>query len=213
MPQAQEFKFNFKSRKITDESGKEIGRTKKQPSLVASLPVPTNDEIISHLAVPDSAVAKLVMASVAAVIYGAAREQFDDVIDGFGDDDSQEVNASMLDYDKLDLEFLANLPPSQRGAAALSDEDWAAFFGDYLNVMVAATGKEAARINNHINLFKKPQKAKANKEVLAVLVDQLDIYLASSQNLEETGEAASRLRNKFAKWHAEPEKQVDLSVL
>ena len=213
MPQAQEFKFNFKSRKITDESGKEIGRTKKQPSLVASLPVPTNDEIIAQLAVPESAVAKLVMSAIAAVIYGAAREQFDEVIDGFGDADDKEVSASMLDYDKLDLEFLANLPPSQRGASALSEEDWTAFFGDYLQVMVAATGKEEARIKNHINLFQKPQKAKANKDVLAILVDQLDIYMASSQNLEDTGEAASRLRVKFAKWHAEPEKAVDLSVL
>ena len=213
MPQAQEFKFNFKSRKITDESGKEIGRTKKQPSLVANLPVPTNDEIIAQLAVPESPVAKLVMSAVAAVIYGAAREQFDEVIDGFGEDDTKEVSASMLDYDKLDLEFLANLPPSQRGTTALSEEDWTAFFEDYLQVMVVATGKEEARIKNHINLFKKPQKAKANKDVLAVLVDQLDIYLSSSQNLEDTGEAASRLRTKFAKWHAEPEKQVDLSVL
>ena len=213
MPQAQEFKFNFKSRKITDEAGKEIGRTKKQPSLVASLPVPTHEELIAQLTVPESAIAKLVMSAVSAVIYGAAREQFDEIIDGFGDDDTQEVNASMLDYDKLDLEFLANLPPSQRGGSALSEEDWAAFFGDYLQVMVAATGKEAARINNHINLFKKPLKAKAHKDILAVLVDQLDIYMASSQNLEETGEAASRLRTKFAKWHAEPEKVVDLSIL
>ncbi len=213
MPQALEQKFNFKSRKITDESGKEIGRTKKQPSLVATLPVPTNEELIAQLQVPESAISKLVMAAVQAVIYGAAREQFDEIIDSFGDDDTQEVNASMLDYDKLDLEYLANLPPSQRGGTALSEEDWTAFFGDYLQVMVAATGKEEARIKNHINLFKKPLKAKAHKDILAVLVDQLDIYMASSQNLEETGEAASRLRTKFAKWHAEPEKVVDLSIL
>lgn len=213
MPQATEFKFHFKSRKITDESGKEIGRTKKQPSVVASLPVPTPAEVQDFLADAESPVSKVIMSAISAVIYNAAREQFDDVIDGFGDDDTKEVNAGFLDYDKLDFAFLASLPPSARASSALTEEDWVAFYEDYLQVMVAATGKEEARIKNHINLFKKPLKAKTNKDVLGVLIDQLDIYLASSANLEDTGDAAGRLRNKFAKWLSEPEKAVDLSIL
>ena len=212
MPVAQTYKFNFKSRRITDENGNEIGRTKKQPSLTVDLPVPSTDEVIAMLQA-GGAEAVLLMTQIGDTIYQAARGQFDEVIEQFGDDDSKEVTADMLNYDQLSISYLANLPPSSRGVQAISDEEWQAFFEDYLAVMVAATGKTEDRIKNHINLFKKPQKAKANKEVLKVLVDQLDIYLASSGNLEDTGTCAVRIRDRFNKWIAEPEKAANLDLL
>ena len=212
MPVAQTYKFNFKSRRITDEAGNEIGRTKKQPSLTVDLPVPTTDEVIAMLQ-SGGAEAVLLMMQISDIIYQAARGQFDEVIEQFGDDDSKEVTADMLNYDQLSISYLANLPPSSRGVQAISDEEWQAFFEDYLAVMVAATGKTEDRIKNHINLFKKPQKAKANKEVLKVLVDQLDIYLASSGNLEDTGTCAVRIRDRFNKWISEPEKAAALDLL
>lgn len=212
MPVAQTYKFNFKSRRITDESGNEIGRTKKQPSLTVDLPIPSTDEVISMLQA-GGAEAVLLMTQIGDTIYQAARGQFDEIIEQFGDDDSKEVTADMLNYDQLSISYLANLPPSSRGVQAISDEEWQAFFEDYLAVMVAATGKTEDRIKNHINLFKKPQKAKANKEVLKVLVDQLDIYLASSGNLEDTGTCAVRTRDRFNKWISEPEKAANLDLL
>ena len=212
MPVAQTYKFNFKSRRITDENGNEIGRTKKQPSLTVDLPGPSIDEVIAMLQA-GGAEAVLLMTQIGDTIYQAARGQFDEVIEQFGDDDSKEVTADMLNYDQLSISYLANLPPSSRGVQAISDEEWQAFFEDYLAVMVAATGKTEDRIKNHINLFKKPQKAKANKEVLKVLVDQLDIYLASSGNLEDTGTCAVRIRDRFNKWIAEPEKAANLDLL
>lgn len=211
MPIAKTFKFNFKSRAIKDESGKEIGRTKKQPSVEVDLPILSADEIIELLATGGKE-SELIVSAVSDIIYGAARQQFDEVIESFGDNQEKEVNASMLDYDKLTLSYVASIPASQRGTTALSEEDWILFFEDYVAVMVAATGKEEARIKNHINIFKKPVKVKANKEVLNVLVDQLDIYLASSANLEDTGTCAARLRAKFAKW-LETDEAVDYSVL
>jgi hypothetical protein len=204
MPIAQTFKFNFKSRAIKDENGNEIGRTKKQPSVECDLPILSVDEIIASLN-NGGKEAELIQDAVAQIIVGAARNQFDDIIEAFGQDSDQEVQVSMLDFDKLTLAYVASIPPSQRGSTAITEEDWTAFFEDYLQVMVAATGKEESRIKNHINLFKKPQKAKANKEVLRVLVDQLDIYLVSSANLEDTGVCASRIRGKFDKWLTEPD--------
>lgn len=212
MPVAQTYKFNFKSRRITDESGNEIGRTKKQPSLTVDLPVPSTDEVIAMLQA-GGAEAVLLFTQIGDTIYQAARSQFDEIIEQFGDDDSKEVTADMLNYDQLSISYLANLPPSSRGVQAISDEEWQAFFEDYLAVMVAATGKTEDRIKNHINLFKRPQKAKANKEVLKVLVDQLDIYLASSGNLEDTGTCAVRTRDRFNKWISEPEKAANLDLL
>ena len=212
MPVAQSYKFNFKTRKVTDENGKEVGRTKKQPSVVCDLPVPSADEVVQMLS-NGGAEAGLIMSTIGDIIYQAARGQFDEIIESFGDDESKEVAASMLNFDQLSLTYIANLPPSSRGVQAISDEEWQAFFEDYLAVMVAATGKTEDRIKNHINLFKKPQKAKANKEVLKVLVDQLDIYLASSGNLEDTGTCAVRIRDRFNKWISEPEKAANLDLL
>ena len=212
MPIAKTYKFNFKSRAIKDENGKEIGRTKKQPSIEVDLPILSADEIV-ELLMNGGKESELIVSAAADIIYGAARQQFDEAIEAFGDNSEQEVSGAVLDYDKLSLTYIANLPPSQRGTAALTEEDWTVFFEDYLAVMVAATGKEEARIKNHINLFKKPAKAKANREVLLVLIDQLDIYLASSANLDDTGTCAARIRGKFSKWTEEPEKAVDLSVL
>lgn len=206
-------KFNFKSRSIRDENGNVIGKTKKQPSIEAALPLLTAEEIANYLAEPASKEAALICDAVARMYIDNAREQFDEVIEAFGDDDSKEVTAAMLDYSKLNLEYIASIPPTQRGATALTDDDWETFFGDYLAVMVAATGKAEDKIKNHINLFKKPNKAKASKDVLAVLIDQLDIYLSASASLDETGVAASRIRDKFDRWVKAEEPAMSLDLL
>lgn len=213
MPSTKVIKFNFKSRTIRDENGNSIGKSKKQPSLEVALPLLTADDIATYLAAPETKEAQLIVDAVARMYIDNAREQFDEVIEAFGEDDSKEVSSSMLDYSKLNLEYIASIPPTQRGATALTDEDWEALFSDYLAVMVAATGKAEDKIKNHINLFKKPNKAKASKDVLAVLVDQLDIYMAASANLDETGVAASRIREKFVRWIAAEEPAMSLDLL
>lgn len=213
MPIAKQFKFNFKTRSIRDEAGNAIGKTKKQPSVEAELPALTADEIIAYLQTGDSKEANLITEAVGRIMIDAARAQFDEVIESFGDDATKEVSAAMLDYSKLTLEYLASLEPRARESTAISDEEWEGFFADYLAVMVAATGKDERRIANHINHFKKPARARANKEVMQVLVEQLDIYIASSAALDETGVCASRISDKYKKWIAEPEKAVNLDLL
>lgn len=213
MPIPAKMKFNFKTRAIRDEEGKEIGRSKKQPSVECELPVPSHDEVVTFLSAPESKEASLVMSAVQTLIYQAARDQFDEIIEAFGDDDSKTVAADMLDLSRLDLTYIANLPPSSRAGTALTEEDWKSFFEDYVTVMVAATGKEVDRVMKHVELFKKPTKAKANKEVLQLLVGQLDIYLANTQNAEDNSDCAVRIRDKYERWSKEPEKTVDLSLL
>lgn len=208
-----EQKFNFKSRAIKDDNGKEIGRTKKHPSVVLSLPVPTDDELIGHLAVPESAVARLIREAVYGIVVDATRQQFDEQIEAFGEADDKELSVNDLDFSKLTLEYIASLPPSQRGGTALTEDDFNAFFADYLVCMVAATGKDEKKINAAIDLYKKPTKVRNNKQVLAVLVEQLDVYMSASANLADTGEVATRLRAKFDKWIKEPEKAIDLDLL
>lgn len=212
MPYSKEVKFNFKARTVRNEAGEAIGKTKKQPSLVVAMPMLTAGEVASYLANEASKEAVLICEAVARLFIDGARQQFDEVIESFTDD-NQEVTASMLDYSKLNLEYIASIPPTQRGATALTDEDWQVFFEDYLAVMVQATGKPEVKIKNHLELFKKPNKAKNNKEVLAVLIDQLDIYMAQSASLEDTGAAASRIRDKFDKWLNAEEAAIALDLL
>lgn len=214
MTQTVATKFNFKARTIKDENGKEIGKAKKQPALEVGLPQPTTEEVVAILTSEDPAFAKvknLLTEAIQAIVRDQAKGQLDEVIDGYGMEDKT-VTAESLDYDKLDLLYIANLPPAQRGVRPISEEDMEAFFQDYMQVMVAATGKPETKIKNHIEHFRKPTRIKSAKDMLQVLVQQLDIYLASSASLEDTGEAASRLRAKFDKWASEDEK-FDIEAL
>jgi len=207
-----ETKFNFKTRSIKDENGAVVKTLKKQPSITVGLPFLTADEVIAHLQGEDSKVSELILDYVNSAIKDQAKAQFDEVIESFGDDDSRQVTSEALDFDKLTLAYIANLPPAQRGGRALTEEDFETFFKDYLAIMPIKTGKEEKRVKTHIDLFKKPTRVKNNKEVLAVLIEQLDVYLVSSPNLEETGEVAQRIRGKFDKWVKEDQK-FDLSAL
>ncbi len=210
---AQEMKFNFKARNLYDEAGKVVGKSKKQPSLVIALPVPMHDTVANFLADVNSKESGLIMSAVSDLIYSAARNQFDEIIDGFEGDDSRTVAASMLDLSKLDLTYIANLPPTSRASSVPGEDDFKSFFADYLSTMPQITGKAVAAIEKHIKLFAKPTSIKANKPVLELLVGQLDLYMANTAAIEDNGATAHYIRNKLDKWFNEPEKAVDLSLL
>ena len=127
--------------------------------------------------------------------------------------DEQQLSIANLDFNKLNLEYIATLPESKRGAVAISDQEWENFYQDYFTTMVATTGKPEAKVKTHVDLFKKPQKVKSNKQILSALVELLDIYLASSQALEDTGVCASRLRDKLNGWATAEEKALSMDML
>lgn len=215
MTQLIETKFNFKSRTIRDEAGKEIGKSKKQPSLTTALPQPTVEEIVSILTLSEPAFAKareLILETIYNIPRDQAKQQLDEVIDSIKEDEDRTISVDDLDFDKLDLLYIANLPPAQRGARAIPEEDYEAMYQDYVAVMVRATGKPENKIVNHINHFKKPARIKTAKDILKVLIEQLDIYLVSSGNLEETGEVTQRIRAKFDRW-AKEDDAFDVTAL
>lgn len=195
---AKTFKFNFKKRLIRDEKNVVIGEVAKKPSVEIELPILSAQGIIDTLAAGGKE-AEVIQDAVNFIFYQAARQQFDDVIENMTDP-AGEVKGTDLNFDKLQLSYLANLPPATRGGAVISEEEWTFFYSDYLQVMVAATGKEEKRILNQIEHFKTPNRCKANQGVLEVLVDQLSIYVSKSANIEDTAAAADRLLGKFAKW-------------
>lgn len=226
--QTKEVKLSFKARILKDAEGKEIGKSKKQAPVVVSLQYAEPQDVKELLEQPSTPVkdektgevtgyklakgAQMVVDAVNQMIKDQARSQFDEIIEGFGSDPEKIVTADMLDHDKLTLEFISSLEPASRGARAIPDEDWTAMYEDYLQVMVAATGKPETKIKNHLDIFKKPTRVKGNKEILAVLVQQLDVYSTATSNLEDTAECTARLRNKFDKWLNEEDK-LDVDAL
>jgi len=192
------FKFNFKKRTIKDENGAVIGEIAKKPSIEVEIPVLSASGVVAALGAGGKE-AEVILDAVNFMFYQAARQQFDDVIENLANPDD-EVKATDLNFDRLQLSYLANLPPATRGGSSISEDEWAFFYSDYLAVMVAATGKEERRIANQIEHFKKPNRCKANQAVLEVLVDQLSIYVSKSANIEDTAQAAERLLGKFQGW-------------
>lgn len=203
--------FHFKRRAIRNDEGEKIGETKKQPSMTVGIKMPTAQDLVDTL-VAGGKEAELVIAGVQQLIYQQARAQLDEVIESFGNDAERNVTANDLDHSKLTLEFIASIPPTQRGGAAISDEEWLAWYQHYAEIMAAATGKEPKRIAKHVEIFKAPQRYKTNKEVLAQLLEQLQIYIATAGDaaLEEHGDCVSRITAKFEKWLVAEEKQTDL---
>lgn len=205
-------KFNFKQRTIKGENGAADKKMKKQPSVTAALPNFTAEYLAALFSDTSEDTIKarsLVLDYANEIFREQAKSQFEDVIDSFGEDENLQVTAGHLDYDKLTLEYISNLPPAQRGRTAISDEEWNTLFKDYLNVMLQVTGKDAVRLNKHIEIFKKPTRVKAQPDAMTVMVDQLDVYLAHSEMLEETGAAAKRLRDKFEAWLKEETAKYD----
>lgn len=206
--------FHFKARTIRDEAGNPIAKSKKQPSMTVGIKMPTASELVDVLQ-RGGKEAELVIAGVQQLIYQQARSQLDEVIESFGNDAEKVVTANDLDHSKLTLEYIASIPPTQRGGATISDEEWLAWYQHYTEVMAAATGKEASKLAKHVEIFKAPQRYKTNKEVLAVMLEQLQVYAATAgeEALEEHGDCVSRLTTKFDKWLNTEEKQVDLLAL
>lgn len=165
----KEFSFTFK--KQTDALGE------KRAPVKLEVPVPTWEGVVQFLQVDGPAGEKnraLVMELLEGVIKDHTRLQ---VVDA-----EKPVNKQHeLDLAKLNLQFIANLPASERKGTSIPAEVWAAFGEDYLDVMVKATGRSADKVGNAVAVFlKKVAPAKTNKDALGKLKALLDQYMAST---------------------------------
>lgn len=111
------------------------------------------------------------------------------------------ANATMtqadLDVSKLDWNFIANLPKAERTGGGIAKDTWEAFGEDYKDVMLAATGKPAEAIENHVKfLMNKFAVIKTNKKVLAFMKDMLTTYFEATPNKEEFAACVEFLSNK-----------------
>ena len=120
-------KFNFRTKVLRDEQGNKIGEGKKQPSIEATLPIYTAEELVAILQGEDAKQIKLITDAVFGLLVDEARSQFEAAQEEFISDE-QQLSVANLDFSKLNLAYIASLTESKRGAAAISEAEWEAFY-------------------------------------------------------------------------------------
>lgn len=178
--------FHFKTDKdveLKDDAGKviEVIKGKKPPSVDIYLPVPKASRIVQFLSSEDGQFTKekeLVTSAIAEIIFRAARGQINDFREK---SPSEPVTPAIIDYDKLDFTAIANMPKGERGSFVPAEEDVKAFLASYLEHMPAITGKEPAKIQNHVDIIATGfKKQRAQKEMLEFFSDALSMYIAKA---------------------------------
>lgn len=173
-------KFHFKK-------DKELGGTKR-PTVEIPIPSPTMEAI--QAALQDEKQRSYILELVSEAIYIAAREQV-------GDEQKPVNSEAEMDYSKLSIEALANLPKAERRGGGISKEVWEAFGQDYGAVMPQLTGFSADQIGNAVKLFlNKFQLVKTNKKVINFLKTQLALWFTNTTSQDEFQECYDFLDQK-----------------
>lgn len=207
--------FHFRKEKIKDNEGKEI-EVFKLPSATIPLPVPTVEQVKEIFNAPSTgddnraSEQKFVLDLIFDAYYSQAREQ----INNFREDKPREaVTPDVLDYSKLTINALANMPASERGSK-VSDEDMEAFLKDYVAIMPTASNKDANKIKAQADILERGLRSvKTDKKVLDVMNKLLTLWAASTQNLEEHQEVYDMLTGRIKKWMAAEPKNVLESIM
>lgn len=171
-------KFHFKK--------DELGQKRETVELLA--PIPTMEGLVSRMQdttrnknekgeedklTNGEKVQNLVLELLADLVAGNMRLQVSD--------EKNPVNKQEeLDLSKLDLVFIANIPPAERRGGGISKETWTAFFENYVQVMQEKTGKKKEQVENAAKLLvARLQPVKTQKKILAFLKDQLNLWFTS----------------------------------
>jgi len=205
--------FHFRKEKVKDAEGNEVGEAFKHPSVKIPLPIPTKEEVLAIMSAPSegegsrASEQRFLLDLISDALYSQARDQ----INAYRDENPKAtVTANIIDYSKLSITALANMPASERGNK-VSDEDMAAFINDYSAIMPAALNKEAKKIAAQTNILEKGLRTvRTDKKVLDVMKDVLAVWAATTANLEEHQKVYDMLTGRITKWmSAEPKNVLD----
>lgn len=205
--------FHFRKEKTKDpETGAEL-EVYKHPSAKIPLPVPTREELLAIFTAPSSGEGNraseqsFILGLVADSYYDQAREQ----INEFREQNPRTpITADIIDYSKLTINALANMPASERGNK-VSDEDMTAFILDYVSIMPEALKKDAAKIKAQAGLLEKGLRTvRTDKKVLSIMEQVLTVWAGNTSNLEEHQQVYDMLTGRIKKWvSAEPKNVLD----
>lgn len=190
-------KYFFKTKEMVDEEGKPTGETFRHPDVIAVFPVPTTDELIQLLQ-SDEAVNKLIHDWIFDGIVAQGKQQ---ILDWLANNPGKIFTPTEFDLSKLTLQYIASIPPSQRGAWAPDESELKSFCADYKRVMLGAVGYDPQKVAHHVkNLEKGLTKIKGDKAILRRMQELLMLYAANSEQLEEQQQTYEWFLNRIDKW-------------
>jgi hypothetical protein len=203
--------FHFRKEKIKDGEGNEI-ETFKHPSVTIPLPQPTVEELAAIFNAPNGekvSEKKFILDLVSEAYYDQAREQINEYRENTP---KGTVSADVLDYNKLSILALANMPASERGNK-VDEEEIADFLKDYTAIMPAALNKDAAKIKAQASLLEKGLRTvKTDKKVLPIMEQCLNVWASNTQAMEDHSKVYDWLTNRIKKWMAAEPKNVLESI-
>jgi hypothetical protein len=196
-PEGRVNKYFFKKQPLTDENGNETGETFKHPDVIAYFKEPSVEEITELMQTNDQ-VRKLICDLVFDAIVAQGKQQ---IQDWWEKNPGQIFNPTYFDHSKLTLEYIASIPPKQRGAWSPDKEDIAEFVADYRNTMLNAVAYDPKKVAHHCkNLEKGLTKIKGEKEILRRMQELLTLYAANSENLEENQRTYDWFQERIDRW-------------
>ena len=194
---SKEFSFHFRTEKIRNESGEAIGEGKKMPTFKAILPVPDATQLLDFIASGGKEL-EFLNDVIYDAIQDAARAQINEYREN--NPNAEALTADVLDLSKLTFTAIANMPKESRAKPEIPEELFNTFFEDYKNVMVAA-GKEPTRVAKHIVMFKSHfRTCKFDKAALGILKDNLNVWAAKTENMEDNKDVFEFLVNRADKY-------------
>jgi hypothetical protein len=191
----RQFTFHFKKQKTLDAEGEMI----KRPSVILDVPVPTYDGLIVAIG-NDSKVSTFLLD----LIEEAIKDQVRDML---VDSDKPVQRQEDLDVKKLTLEYIANIPKSERAGGNIPKETWEAFEKDYIEVMYTEARPKAS-INAAKVFLAKLAPARTDKVSLALLQSRLAEWLTRSSNTDDFMDIYKYLDDRISMLLA---KEIDLA--
>lgn len=172
--------------KHTDDAGVVTETESKRPTVNIKLPFPTVDGLIEIISTGGAAL-ELLQEAVANVITTQARELVSE---------SEDITEANFPFDKVDWNYIANLPKAERKGGGIAKEVWAAFGEDFTAYLLAA-GKEEDKAKRAASLLlDKFTKVKYQKPVIHTLLSAVVDYAAHATNASEFTECTEFLVNK-----------------
>lgn len=160
---------------------------KRQPVTV-TLPLLTKDQVLDILMSDDAINTKaqeLIVEQVNAVLVAEVRSQLDDL------PTYEEVDVSKIDFSKVDFVALANTPRATRSGGGISEETWADFEADFVEVLTTKTSTEESSAKKVVTLLTKRLKDVSSKEVvLNKLGEYLDTWFTQTTEEKQVALAA-----------------------
>lgn len=179
-----DWKFSFKKQTVTSD----VGQPTKRPPVTLTVPVPTLDGLLT--AMSNAKVQSYILDLVEEAIKDRVRVQL-------SDDDKPVNRQDDLDLHKLTLEYIADIPKTERTGTTISKEDWEAWMSNYILVMSPERGVEKATTAAK-TFAAKFAPARGKPEVIKFLHTQLLRWAeaADAEALENFGEIFTYLDAK-----------------